>query len=249
MGANAVFQIRPWKQRKKIGYLRMLYGKIVFKTKSLLKKKRKFKFKTATATIGVKGTEAEVQVSANANLQILSLEGEPMAQSNIGDTLVVPVNKISFSIGGREITAPIVAALYTSPSPDLDMVDPGSPSSTNLSGGGGVEDAGIDQSDYESSKEETVEADDSFAEGSLDVPEDEDVDIPTDEESQDLAQADDMEAEVLEPTIAAGGQGAGTDPNLGASDIDIENIVTIDNDVDKARQQNQIEIGRLKPIF
>ena len=48
MGANAVFQIRPWKQRKKIGYLRMLYGKLVFKTKKLLKKKRKFRYKGRT---------------------------------------------------------------------------------------------------------------------------------------------------------------------------------------------------------
>lgn len=57
MGSNAVFQVRPWKQKKRRGYLRMLYGKAIFKVSKFFTKRARFTLKTATAVAGVRGTE------------------------------------------------------------------------------------------------------------------------------------------------------------------------------------------------
>jgi len=57
IGSNAVFQVRPWKQKKKYGYLRMLYGKAIFKVRKFFVKKKRFNFKIATAVAGVRGTK------------------------------------------------------------------------------------------------------------------------------------------------------------------------------------------------
>ena len=64
IGSNAVFQVRPWKQKKKHGYLRMLYGKAIFKVKKFFVKKKRFNFKTATAVAGVRGTKWKEQTTS-----------------------------------------------------------------------------------------------------------------------------------------------------------------------------------------
>lgn len=64
MGSNAVFQVRPWKQKKKHGYLRMLYGKAIFKVRKFFIKKKRFNFKTATAVAGVRGTKWKEQTTS-----------------------------------------------------------------------------------------------------------------------------------------------------------------------------------------
>jgi len=64
MGSNAVFQVRPWKQKKKHGYLRMLYGKAIFKVRKFFVKKKRFNFKTATAVAGVRGTKLKEQITS-----------------------------------------------------------------------------------------------------------------------------------------------------------------------------------------
>ena len=64
IGSNAVFQVRPWKQKKKHGYLRMLYGKAIFKVRKFFIKKKRFNFKTATAVAGVRGTKWKEQTTS-----------------------------------------------------------------------------------------------------------------------------------------------------------------------------------------
>jgi hypothetical protein len=64
MGSNAVFQVRPWKQKKKHGFLRMLYGKAIFKVRKFFVKKKRFNFKTATAVAGVRGTKWKEQTTS-----------------------------------------------------------------------------------------------------------------------------------------------------------------------------------------
>ena len=64
IGSNAVFQVRPWKQKKKHGYLRMLFGKAIFKVRKFFIKKKRFNFKTATAVAGVRGTKWKEQVAS-----------------------------------------------------------------------------------------------------------------------------------------------------------------------------------------
>jgi len=64
MGSNAVFQVRPWKQKKKQGYLRMLYGKAIFKVRKYFVKKKGFNFKTCTAVAGVRGTKWKTQTTS-----------------------------------------------------------------------------------------------------------------------------------------------------------------------------------------
>lgn len=245
MGANAVFQIRPWKQRKKTGYLRMLYGKIVFKTKKLLKKKRKFKFKTATATIGVKGTEGEVELTANSNLQILSLEGEPTIQSRVGSGVVVPVNKVTFSIAGRRVTIPIVIAKLT-PSPaetgGLDKVAPGAPGSVELNNPEMPLIGGFSQSEMDESKKELVDANEAFDPESLDQPVDPETEEVDQEFDEDLEESNDIEGEELGPTIVQEDD-QGEEEVVPVPAPDIENIV------DNARQQSLIRVGRMKPTF
>ena len=75
MGSNAVFQVRPWKQKKKYGYLRMLYGKAIFKVKKFFVKKKRFNFKIATAVAGVRGTKWLPQVTSTGAMETEVIEG------------------------------------------------------------------------------------------------------------------------------------------------------------------------------
>jgi hypothetical protein len=245
MGANAVFQIRPWKQRNKTGYLRMLYGKIVFQTRKLLKKKRKFKFKTATATIGVKGTDAEVELTANSNLQVLSLEGEPFLQSRVGPGVVIPVTMVSFSIGGKEVTIPIVIAkLVTSPAETggLDKVSPGAPGGVELNNPELPLIVGFSQSELDESQQELVDANEDFDPQTIEQPVDPDVEDTDQEFDDDLNESKDIEGEELGPTIVQ---------NNDQDEPETTQIPTpvIDDVVDNAVQRSLIRTGRMKPIF
>jgi len=246
MGANAVFQIRPWKQRKKIGYLRMLYGKIIFKTKKLLKKRRKFKIKTATATIGVKGTEGEVELTANSNLQILSIEGEPTVQGRVGPSMVVPVNTVTFSIGGREVRVPIVLARLQQADPEtggLDKVPPGNQGSVNLNDPGIPLMIGFTQEELDASKKELVDANEGFDSASYKEPLDKDPGEPDDGAQADVNKAEAGDPEVLDPNVPLTG---GTKTGGGSRGVDIPDV---SDQVDNARQQSLIRIGRMKPNF
>jgi hypothetical protein len=245
MGANAVFQIRPWKQRNKTGYLRMLYGKIVFKTQTLLKKKRKFKFKTATATIDVKGTEGEVELTANSNLQILSLEGGPTVQSRVGPGVVVPVNTVTFSIAGKRVTIPIVIAKLV-PSPaetgGLDKVSAGAPDSVNLNNPEMPLIVGFSQSELDESKKELVDVNEAFDPESVDQPVDPEADETDQEFDEDLEESEDIEGEELGPTIVQ-------DDDQDEGETTPIPAPVIDDVVDNAVQRSLIRTGKMKPKF
>jgi hypothetical protein len=75
MGSNAVFQVRPWKQKKKHGFLRMLYGKAIFNVRKFFVKKKRFNFKTATAVAGVRGTGMIPQVTSTGAQETQVIEG------------------------------------------------------------------------------------------------------------------------------------------------------------------------------
>jgi 6-phosphofructokinase len=74
MGSNAIFQVRPWKQKKKHGFLRMLYGKAIFKVRKFFVKKKRFNFKTATAVAGVRGTEWKTQTTSTGVMDTEGIE-------------------------------------------------------------------------------------------------------------------------------------------------------------------------------
>ena len=105
IGSNAVFEVRPWKRKSKFGYLRMLFGKGIFHTKKLFKRKR-FRIKTATATIGVKGTTCSPEVTSIGNTSLACQLGTGTMTSTQGVSFDVPANTISFTLAGK-ITKPV----------------------------------------------------------------------------------------------------------------------------------------------
>lgn len=100
IGSNAVFQVKPWQHRQKKGVLRMLYGKMLFKTKRL-KGKRRFRLKTATAVMGVKGTEGNTEVGSTGNTILVCNTGICTMQGNLGNEIEVPQNSASMSTGRK----------------------------------------------------------------------------------------------------------------------------------------------------
>ncbi len=126
MGSNAVFQVRPWKQRKKHGYLRMLFGKLLFKTKKQ-KDKNRFRFKTATATIGIKGTIGLTEVDPSANTQLASYEGIPILIGVEEEEQEIGAGNVSFVMNGNSATEPI----------EVDLPDMGDDDDTGGDDSGG----------------------------------------------------------------------------------------------------------------
>jgi len=100
MGSNAIFQIKPWKSRNKTGYVRMLYGKMNFKTEKL-ENRRRFSFKTASATIGVRGTGADCEVGSTGNTGCIGRSGNTVIQGNSGPPQELTANLMSIVAGNQ----------------------------------------------------------------------------------------------------------------------------------------------------
>lgn len=171
MGSNAIFQIKPWKNRNQNGYLRMLYGKMNFQTEKLEKRKR-FRFKTASAMIGVKGTGADCEVGSSGNTGCTGRSGKTEILGNAGPPQELETNQMSIVVVGRPASQTIdVPADDTAGAAGGDKADaktfakvsPTSTQSSSLSQEDQALSAGvIEQEHLDESKKEDVAADESL---------------------------------------------------------------------------------------
>lgn len=69
LGANAAFEIRPFKQRGALGVLRLIFGRIRAQVQKL--SAGQVSIKTAQAVIGIKGTEFVVSVTAQGDTLVV----------------------------------------------------------------------------------------------------------------------------------------------------------------------------------
>jgi FecR protein len=73
IGANAAFQVKPFRQRETLGVLRLLFGRMRAKL-AQLREGQEFGIKTAQAVIGVKGTEFVTSVTAQGDTLVVVQE-------------------------------------------------------------------------------------------------------------------------------------------------------------------------------
>lgn len=174
-GSNAVFQVRPWKQKKKRGYLRMLYGKALIMTKKIFTRKDRFNLKTATAVAGVRGCIVPVEVTSNGILEIEVLESEP---GKVGITPTysdreTPVNKgeRSLSLNGIKATEP-TAYEPEEGLPGLDSVPPTAKESVEIDNKEFyIENDLADMDEFEEGEKETADIDEIIEEPEETQPE------------------------------------------------------------------------------
>ena len=158
MGSNAVFQVKSWQQRQKTGLLRMLYGKMLFKTKKLRGRNR-FRLKTATAIMGVKGTEGNTEVGSTGNTVLVCNTGVCTMQGNSGDEVDVPKNRASMSTGGKTSNT-FEAEVET----ETEKGDANESGSANVKLEQNAVDAGVvDQGDLDKSKDSQADMGEQFA--------------------------------------------------------------------------------------
>ena len=109
IGSNAVFQVRPWKQRKRRGYLRMLYGKAIFKVRKFFTKRARFTVKTPTAVMGVRGTEWKQSTTSTGvtEIEVIKVLSVVIIEP-AGTDIEVPVNpgERSLALNTVKITRP-----------------------------------------------------------------------------------------------------------------------------------------------
>lgn len=230
MGSNAVFQVRPWKSRKKTGYLRMLYGKMSFNTKILQKRKR-FRFKSASAMIGVKGTGADCEVGSSGNTMCTGRSGKTMIQGNLGPSQALTANRMSIVVGNRAASQTIEMEPEggggEGDEKSLAKSSPTSRQSTSLSREQEAVNRGvIEQESLDESKQEEVAADDPLEPVTeTDDGEEEE----TDEEfEQDMAESEEgTEVVELETTIPLDIPSVQPEPDTTPEmpDIDVEDEI------------------------
>ena len=158
LGSHAVFQIKSWQLKQKSGSLRMLYGKMLFKTRKL-QGRRRFRLKTATAVMGVKGTEGNTEVGSTGNTVLVCNTGVCTMQGNQGDEVEVPQKKASMSTGGKT-SETFDAEAET----ETDKGAANDADSSNVKLEQNAVDAGVvDQGDLDQSKETQAEIGEQFA--------------------------------------------------------------------------------------
>jgi len=253
MGSNAVFQIKPWKNRNKTGYLRMLYGKMNFETKKLQKRKR-FRFKTASASIGVKGTGADCEVGSTGNTGCTGRSGNTVIQGNSGPSRDLAANQMSIVVGNR----PASQTIMVPPPPGEDSkkddhktfakASSTSNRSSSLSQEGQAVNAGIiGQESLNESKKEEIAADESLeqeleAEAQGDVEEDAETDEAFEEDLKESEENSEvMELAVNEPVDIAGqievAAATATTPEI--PEVDVEEAI------EEAVQESKNATGKL----
>ncbi|HKI99129.1 MAG TPA: FecR family protein [bacterium] len=88
LGANAVFEVKPWQSHGRSGFLRALFGRFRAAV-ATLSGGQQFNVKTATATIGVKGTEYLTQVTSRGGTMlvvtnhIVGFQGQTGGESDV----------------------------------------------------------------------------------------------------------------------------------------------------------------------
>jgi hypothetical protein len=105
MGSNAVFQIRPWRQGREKGYLRMLFGKAFFNVTG--SKRRNFSLKTAMTVISVKGTKWEQAIASNGITDTYVRKGAVVVTPSLGPPTTIRRNQRSIVISQNRASVPI----------------------------------------------------------------------------------------------------------------------------------------------
>ncbi len=201
-GSNAVFQVRPWKQKKKRGYLRMLYGKALVMTKKIFTRKDRFNLKTATAVAGVRGSGYRPRVTSNGILEIEVFE-PPVGITPTYSDRETPVNKgeRSVSLNGIRATEPTAYEPEEEP-PGLDSVPPTAKESVESDNREFyIENDLADKDEFEEGEKETADIDEIIEEPEETQPEskEEEPDEEVDEDfEEDLAESEGLsEMEVI----------------------------------------------------
>jgi len=208
-GSNAVFQVRPWKQKKKRGYLRMLYGKALVMTKKIFTRKDRFNLKTATAVAGVRGSRWRPEVTSTGILEIEVLEGKIGITPTYSRDVEILVNKGKRSVSLNGIKATEPTAYEPEEEPELDSVPPTAKESVEIDNKEFyIENDLADTDEFEEGEKETADIDEIIKEpeetqpeSKEEEPDEETKDEPEetiDEEpdadfEEDLAESEDLE--------------------------------------------------------
>lgn len=100
MGANAVFQVKPFEYQEKKGFARMLFGRFRSVIQGL-GGQESMNAKTATAVIGVKGTENLTSVRPRGDTMLVGVENTTTIQNP-----AAPKKRAAYGEGNRITRAP-----------------------------------------------------------------------------------------------------------------------------------------------
>lgn len=99
LGANAIMQLKKWRQQDDQGSIRMLYGKFRART-AAARKQSSLTMRTATATIGIKGSLGEGSTDSD-HTSLSNLGGEMSMKNNQGEEFGIPTGQMGFNVDGR----------------------------------------------------------------------------------------------------------------------------------------------------
>lgn len=136
LGANAVFQVKPWQRHEESGFLSALFGRFRAAVVGLTGGER-FNVKTATATIGVKGTEYRSAVQTRGLTLTLGMDSTTFMQlvnsgqiQNVGETAFYLSDGSSFYGSDLQDAYDQMSAAFG----DLDAPPPNAPGASGLPG-------------------------------------------------------------------------------------------------------------------
>ncbi|OGG96588.1 MAG: hypothetical protein A2508_03005 [Candidatus Lambdaproteobacteria bacterium RIFOXYD12_FULL_49_8] len=159
LGANAIFQVEPWKLGEDRGYLKLVYGKALLQKAKLQGGDRPFRIRTSMAVIGVKGTQWWTEASSVGNTQVHTKEGAVWLKGGSGEPVVVSANQMSVVINSSAPTQPQTVTAQS----NLNSSPVNSPAAAELTGEAQMIEGGlISASALEDSKSTEVGADESF---------------------------------------------------------------------------------------
>ena len=161
LGANSVFQVKPFQKKESKGFFRMLFGRFRAKVTGLTRG-QEFNIKTATATIGVKGTEYFGFTTGTGATGVAVTESNIVVIGNDGVTRSLPTGFFSMAFSqGASAPVPTPPALTQAFSGDnLDAPAPGSEQANDIPAEDAIVESGaatVEQ--MEDSKNEQLELD------------------------------------------------------------------------------------------
>ncbi|MCP4752710.1 MAG: FecR domain-containing protein [Proteobacteria bacterium] len=162
LGANAVFQVRPWRLKKRKGATRLLFGKTRIRTPKK-RGRRPFRIRTASAAVGVRGTDFFMNATPRGNTSLMTRESIVEIQGLKGDAQQVKSGDVSVVLSGRAATPPVAVPPSVQRSVSrggLNSPRLGSRQSLSMVGEKGLIAAGvISQKDLDRVNQGTIEGD------------------------------------------------------------------------------------------